>query len=33
MTEHSNALKSRQVTGFECDGRRRHFDPQAKPEL
>ena len=33
MTEHSNDLKSRLVTGFERDGRRRHFDPQAKLEL
>lgn len=33
MTEHSNNLKSRLVTGFERDGRRRRFDPQAKLEL
>jgi transposase len=33
MTEHSNDLKSRLVTGFERDGRRRRFDPQAKLEL
>jgi transposase len=33
MTEHSNDLKSRLVTGFERDGRRRRFDPQAKREL
>jgi transposase len=33
MTEHSNDLKSRLVTGFERDGRRRCFDPQAKLEL
>lgn len=33
MTEHSNGLKSRLVTGFERDGRRRRFDPQAKREL
>ncbi|WP_232467423.1 transposase [Burkholderia ubonensis] len=33
MTEHSNNLKSRSVTGFERDGRRRRFDPQAKLEL
>lgn len=32
-TEHSNDLKSRLVTGFERDGRRRRFDPQAKLEL
>jgi transposase len=33
MTERSNDLKSRLVTGFERDGRRRRFDPQAKLEL
>jgi transposase len=33
MTEHSNDLKSRLVTGLERDGRRRRFDPQAKLEL
>jgi transposase len=33
MTEHGNDLKSRLVTGFERDGRRRRFDPQAKLEL
>ena len=33
MTEHSNDLKSRLVTGFERDGRRRRLDPQAKLEL
>ena len=32
-TEHRNDLKSRLVTGFERDGRRRRFDPQAKLEL
>ncbi len=32
-TEPSNDLKSRLVTGFERDGRRRRFDPQAKLEL
>ncbi|WP_442854912.1 transposase [Burkholderia sp. BDU5] len=33
MTEHSDDLRSRLVTGFERDGRRRRFDPQAKLEL
>lgn len=33
MTEPSNDLKSRLVTGFERDGRRRRFDPKAKLEL
>ena len=33
MTEHSNDLKSRLVTGFERDGSHHHFDPQAKLEL
>lgn len=33
MTEPSNDLKSRLVAGFERDGRRRRFDPQAKLEL
>jgi len=33
MTEHCNDLKSRRVTGFECELRRRRFDPQAKLEL
>ncbi|KVP46040.1 IS66-like element accessory protein TnpA [Burkholderia ubonensis] len=33
MTEHRNDLKSRLVTGFERDWRRRRFDPQAKLEL
>ncbi|KVE41127.1 IS66-like element accessory protein TnpA [Burkholderia sp. BDU5] len=34
MTEHSSDdLKLRLVTGFERDGRRRRFDPQAKLEL
>lgn len=33
MTEDSSDLKERLIAGFERDGRRRRFDPQAKLEL